>query len=60
MMPDPDVEPLILTPAEEWRRFATAYRSCSGTPDCDATTHLHGCFADTGDCNLPEEHASDE
>jgi hypothetical protein len=48
-------EPLIDSVAE-WRRFAASHRSCSGTPDCSATTHLHGCYADLGDCNLPEEH----
>ncbi len=29
---------------------------CAGTKDCKATVHIHGCFADFGVCESPEEH----
>jgi hypothetical protein len=29
---------------------------CTGDPDCTATKHLHGCFADAGNCDRPGEH----
>jgi len=38
-----------------------AYRSedtmkCDGSRYCEAETHLHGCFADKGKCDTPDEH----
>lgn len=29
---------------------------CVGDFDCSASTHIHGCFADYGDCDSPNEH----
>ena len=29
---------------------------CMGGAGCTAPVHLHGCFADRGDCNSPDEH----
>jgi len=29
---------------------------CSGAYDCPASRHMHGCFSDSGDCELPGEH----
>lgn len=29
---------------------------CTGAADCQAFVHLHGCFADFGNCTAPEEH----
>lgn len=54
-MPEDGIDPLFDS-SGEWQRFAASHRSCSGTPDCAAAVHLHGCFADFGDCNFPEEH----
>lgn len=30
--------------------------ACSGNLECEADTHIHGCFADQGMCDAPEEH----
>jgi len=29
---------------------------CDGSPDCTATRHMHGCFADAGNCDHPSQH----
>lgn len=29
---------------------------CTGTKTCDAPTHMHGCYADAGNCFSPQEH----
>lgn len=29
---------------------------CSGRLDCSASLHVHGCYADFGGCDAPEEH----
>lgn len=29
---------------------------CQGHGACDAPLHVHGCFADDGDCDSPGEH----
>ena len=29
---------------------------CSGADECDAAWHFHGCLADVGACERPEEH----
>lgn len=29
---------------------------CDGSPHCGAAKHVHGCFADTGNCDEPREH----
>lgn len=30
--------------------------ACNGQTDCPAARHLHGCFADHGNCDHPNEH----
>ena len=30
--------------------------SCSGSRECEAEVHIHGCFADEGNCDEPDEH----
>lgn len=32
--------------------------SCDGSLYCEAETHIHGCFADFGKCDDPNEHRS--
>jgi hypothetical protein len=29
---------------------------CTGAADCPEQTHIHGCFADIGNCDEPEQH----
>lgn len=29
---------------------------CQGHPECDVPVHVHGCFADVGNCDEPDEH----
>ncbi len=29
---------------------------CDGSPHCSATRHVHGCYADTGNCDDPSDH----
>lgn len=29
---------------------------CTGAGDCTASPHMHGCYADRGDCDRPGEH----
>lgn len=29
---------------------------CDGGPYCAAVRHVHGCFADKGNCDHPSEH----
>jgi hypothetical protein len=29
---------------------------CDGSGNCTATKHIHGCFADRGNCDTPGEH----
>ncbi|MBM4653839.1 hypothetical protein GS462_26490 [Rhodococcus hoagii] len=29
---------------------------CTGAGDCEASPHVHGCFADIGDCDDPGDH----
>lgn len=29
---------------------------CTGDGDCSASPHIHGCYADRGDCDRPGEH----
>ena len=36
-----------------------AFASCRGDRDCEAEVHIHGCFADEGACDHPEEHELD-
>jgi hypothetical protein len=33
---------------------------CTGSGLCRAKTHVHGCFADTGNCDDPSDHAARE
>ncbi|OQQ23344.1 hypothetical protein A6411_23835 [Prescottella equi] len=35
---------------------ASAGAQCTGAGDCEASPHIHGCFADKGDCEEPGEH----
>lgn len=42
--------------AEHFYFIATG-RECDGSPACKADRHVHGCFADRGDCDHPSEHA---
>lgn len=44
---------LELPPARE-----AVSAECDGSSDCRAVRHLHGCFADVGDCDHPDEHAA--
>lgn len=30
---------------------------CTGAHDCTVAQHIHGCYADRGECDAPEEHA---
>lgn len=30
--------------------------SCTGAADCPVVVHIHGCFADQGSCDAPDEH----
>jgi hypothetical protein len=30
--------------------------SCTGAEDCTVAVHVHGCYADKGACDAPEEH----
>lgn len=30
--------------------------ACDGTAYCNAETHVHGCYSDSGDCDSPGEH----
>ena len=30
--------------------------TCDGSEQCAARTHEHGCFADYGQCNEPQDH----
>jgi len=30
---------------------------CSGDSECTSDLHVHGCFADVGNCAAPGEHA---
>jgi hypothetical protein len=32
---------------------------CSGASDCRAAVHIHGCYADKGNCSEPSEHSTD-
>ena len=32
--------------------------TCDGSSECRAETHVHGCFADFGRCDEPNEHRS--
>lgn len=32
---------------------------CQGHAACDAALHEHGCYADLGKCDHPEEHVSE-
>lgn len=29
---------------------------CTGAGDCTVGRHIHGCYADRGNCDSPEEH----
>ncbi len=29
---------------------------CDGSGSCKASPHVHGCYADRGDCEAPQEH----
>lgn len=33
--------------------------ACGGGAECDAPLHVHGCFADLGNCDRPGEHRAD-
>lgn len=35
-----------------------AATTCDGSRDCGADTHIHGCFADEGNCDEPLEHGT--
>lgn len=37
---------------------AASRRECDGSSECRAKRHLHGCFADRGNCDHPNEHAA--
>lgn len=30
--------------------------TCDGSSECKAEEHVHGCFADEGNCDEPAEH----
>lgn len=42
-------------PGRSPSRSVTA-ESCTGYPDCTAVRHTHGCYADEGNCDHPDEH----
>lgn len=33
---------------------------CTGAGNCDAPQHIHGCFADLGNCEHPEDHPTSD
>jgi len=41
--------------AADETQSGTAAR-CDGSRECEAEVHVHGCFADEGDCDEPAEH----
>ena len=58
------------TPSRDWHLNAKIARAalagsvaseplveCDGGPYCKAVRHMHGCFADKGNCDHPSEHA---
>lgn len=36
--------------------LAPKEEACTGAGDCPATTHLHGCYRDDGNCDHPDHH----
>lgn len=32
-------------------------QECTGAVDCPVNVHIHGCYADAGDCSEPDDHA---
>lgn len=42
-------------PGRSPSRSVTA-EPCTGYPDCTAVRHTHGCYADEGNCDHPDEH----
>ena len=46
-------------PPASARATAAWADACDGSSGCTAQTHIHGCFADQGNCDEPGEHASE-
>lgn len=55
MVPEPTEQWVTAPDGEEFRVGA-----CQGHDTCPAETHEHGCFADVGNCDHPEEHEPTE